>query len=786
MRGLLDGDLLDGQHEVTTLLRPERFARPVAVNDMPALSAEMLRLCQVWGGAGQPLLPVRDRQVPTAYRRLLMTEQVDAVGGLQDIEVDLPRRVGRRRPFDYPVALVVSGRPADSYRPVRVAELGPDDPWKPVYEAVLGAWPEVPDPDLGKAADLREDLRFEEILPVERQQVQGSLDDLVGRAADPAVLSPRQLSNVFLASGMLPNSYLVAPTSVLPRPGYLRTVAGPNLVVVVTPGCVEDVALLWNLRAAHGDGRVLPIGIPVDQVTAEALTELQSPGRATMFGWRGGACHLVSASLSLPELVSLADLAPSTVAAAYEDLLTFGPAPGRPRSQVAVWTAGRARVSPLTEGDEEVLAPTRAAFRHPGLVLDVTVADNLLPADAAMRGDRHSARFQAGAAQVAVSESREHGTVGVAWPPTWTSLAAVARGHGLTPSPSVPGTAAVTLVRALGGVREIATLKHPPLTDLLYRMAESSGMTWWKKRWADVHRQYVDAGGDPDRLDRTALLLGRDDPVVAPAGEGRAVDFREFVRAVGNEQAAVRWVDWAERRHLLVRGTNVDCAACGTRTWLPMASLPPPVGCPGCGRQIDRPYPARHLAFTYRLGEPLRRVLEHDSLGHVLALHWLVALFDGHGLVGAHPGVTFTGTDGKVVGEADVVLLFADGSLVPVEVKRRAAGTDGRTVELLGSLSDALAAPYDVLAVTQPARDCPGLAGLRRDLPGRPRLLLTDDNLYEQNVFWAMGDDPFAWRPRTPEDDAERAREFRDRLANHDPDEPWDWVSADLLGPDPD
>lgn len=44
---------------------------------------------------------------------------------------------------------------------------------------------------------------------------------------------------------------------------------------------------------------------------------------------------------------------------------------------------------------------------------------------------------------------------------------------------------------------------------------------------------------------------------------------------------------------------------------------------------------------------------------------------------------------------------------------------------------DTLDAPYDVLAVTQPARECTGLEALRRDRPARPRLLLTDDQLHE-------------------------------------------------------
>jgi hypothetical protein len=54
-----------------------------------------------------------------------------------------------------------------------------------------------------------------------------------------------------------------------------------------------------------------------------------------------------------------------------------------------------------------------------------------------------------------------------------------------------------------------------------------------------------------------------------------------------------------------------------------------------------------------------------------------------------------------------VLLTFTDGSLVPVEVKRTAVGADARALQLMDQLAVALSAPYDVVAVSQPARDCP-------------------------------------------------------------------------------
>lgn len=780
--GLLDEGLLGGQHEATTTLRPERSVQVVSAGDLEGQRAEMELACQIWGGGSRPIVPLVGTTLPVPYVRLLETEQIDLVSGVEETDVSLPERVESRRSWDIPALLVAASEPLERWRPVQVVELGDDDPWREIYNAVLGTWPEVPDPGMIKRSFLlREDLRFEEVVPVERVTANGSLEDLIARTTDEEHLTPRQVANMFLNYGLRPDtSFMGVREEVVPNPYAKRRSAGPNVIVVVTQGSVEDLALLWNLRGAHGLSRTLPIGVPVEQVTAAVLRELQEPGRATMFGLGGGACHLVSASVPLSKLWELAELSKAVVASPYEELVTFGPAPGRVRSHVSWWQDGKTRLDPMANADRDVLRVARDA---PNLVLDVAVNGYPLPTDPTMRGTDLYGRFQAGEAQLSVSSLRAEHTVEVRWPSSWTCLAAVAQSRGLSASASEPGLAAATLIRALGSVQAVEHLLHQPLIDLLYRMAEQSGMSWWKKRWATTHRQMLEGGADTATLEEMALRLGRDEPAVGPPGEGRTVPFQEFVVALGGDRAARHWVGWAERRHLVVRGAEVTCPGCRTVSWLPLAALPPPVPCPGCGRQIDQPYDPRELRFTYRLGEPLRRVLETDSLGHVLVLRWVSELFERGGLVGAHPGVTFAGADGQLIGEADVLLLFSDGSLVPIEVKRRGAGVDERALSLMDTLADALEARWDALAVTQAARDLPDIAAAERRSPDRPRLLLTDDQIHEPLVIWTMGSNPFEWAPRTADQDRERERAYRKALAGNDPDVPWDRVADTLLNP---
>ena len=468
----------------------------------------------------------------------------------------------------------------------------------------------------------------------------------------------------------------------------------------------------------------------------------------------------------------------------YEELLTFGPAPGRPHSQVAVFDAGGARLEAATESDLNVLSVSRQMMRRPQLVLDVTIADSPLPADLTLRGAAFAPSFQAGAAQLPVTLDRL-GSVRVQWPSSWTALAAVARTRGLRISQSGPGQAAATLIGALGSVDAIRWLAHRPLIDLLYRLAERTGMSWQKSQLNRLRATLAEQGRPTDVLDETEAVLSAPEHMVTPAGEGRALGFEDFRKALTTERAATRWVTWAERHHLLVRGVDIVCPHCSATSWLPMASMPPPVGCPGCGRALDTPYKPRHVPFAYRMGEPLRRVLETDSLGHVLALHWFTQLLGkGRGLIGSHPGVEFISGDGKdqaTVGEADVLLLLADGSTVPVEVKRTASGVDARTLELMDRLASALRAPYDGVVVSQPARECPDLPASLGHPGGQPRLLLSDDQILDRPPSRAIGSDPFAWAPRSEADDLDRGARFTAELEESDPDQPWDLVRDTLL-----
>jgi hypothetical protein len=181
-------------------------------------------------------------------------------------------------------------------------------------------------------------------------------------------------------------------------------------------------------------------------------------------------------------------------------------------------------------------------------------------------------------------------------------LAAVARTRNLHVSQSESGLAATTLIAALGSVDSVRWLMQRPLIALLYRLAERSGMAWQKTQLNNLRARLTSQGRDTAVVDEAEAALSAAEHVVTPTGEGRALDFQQFRKVLSSEPAAARWVTWAERHHLLVRGVDIVCPNCGASSWLPMASMPPPVGCPGCGRLLPEPYGPRHVKFIYRIG----------------------------------------------------------------------------------------------------------------------------------------------------------------------------------------
>lgn len=788
MRGLLDNERLNGPQEVHVSFRPERVAVPIPSGAVDQAIATIEAQCQVWGGATTPLVPLTsDGVIADEYARVLPGAPIDHVLGLDLYALGSGRPLTPDPPFgergwwgsQFAPALLNYQR-QDSYAVLEVVELADDDPWRSIYAACLGRLPEAPTPELLNAGSLKPDLRFEDFLRVERVEATGSLDDLLSRLASDGQITPRQLSMLYLGYGNSGSSSIRAAPDVLPSPGFAKYDAGPNVVVVCSPGSLDDLTLLWNLRGAHGDGRVLPIGLPLDVVAPDTIQTLINHPRIARNGMAHRVAYVTSASVGVETIAGrlgtmLEGTQPPVAVSPLSEMLDFGYPGGWHRDDVLVWHDGRAHLTPLPADSHSDVFQHGSMSGLTGMVYDLAVPSSPFPQVDDVRIDPFSGTFAAGYRTSSRLSTRSRTQVQqVEWPSTSLIARSIARRRELDLVESEPGRACRVLLAGMKDLSYISYLAHAPLLDLLEQMAARHGFPWYKERLRSLNEE----------ADPTAAVPSTTDDLPDKA-------FHEFKKALGNnDRAAKHWLLWAERAGLVIKGLPLQCVMCRAKQWIPVSAFAPPIICRGCGETMDTPFGDRPTVnFTYRLSERLRRVYEQDAMGHLLVAHYFDSLFRGGKsgrLVGLHPGMEVRpADDAAVVGEADVLLLSRYGEFIPVEVKRRAVGLTPDEITKLDVLATALSSPWSAIAACEYAATAvvdlaPSVVRAEADGTYK-RMVLTYDQLLEPMLTWSMGADPFALNPLSAEDIGKRENAFVDGLASRSENEHESTFEYDLL-----
>ncbi|MGN7187381.1 hypothetical protein [Microbacterium enclense] len=721
------------------------------------------RACQVWGGATDAIVPVGSAgEVSELYRVKLHGSNVDQVVGSKVDRLDFRPLAPDSPPemsfWGKQLALGLLPYRKQGHQPsLEVMDLDADDPWRAIYAACLGTLPRDIAPQLVEQGKWVSGLTFDDFVEVTRVRARGSLADLRARTGEVTrdVFTPRRTTMLSLGYGASNVMTLGATDPLLPDANFLKRHYGPDVLVVCAPDAVEDVALLWNLRAAHGDRYTLPMGIPLHEFNAHALEEiLDDPGVGRLRMTRSRRVLVTSATIPTSQLVALASPGggeiPNVAFADQVEVLDFGRVFGWSRDEVIVWADGSAGYTPLDTNTERELRRERNLNDLLRFQFDLEVPDAPIPDSDDFRVDPGSESFHGGVRSVWMSLSRSDRVTRVSWPSRSLLARSVASTRGLDVRESAPGRAASTLLQGVGGLQDLGPLCHAPLLKLLEEMAARHGFSWYRNR----HRR---DGTEAQPADAVADAV-EDLP---------AYTSHRFKNALGNSTAATKWwLQWAERAELIVKGFSVACAECGAKQWLPVDSFSPPIRCHGCGREIRSPFGNRtSLEFEYRLSERLRRVYEADAMGHLLVARYLHGVIMGsHSdrLIGMHPGTEIL-KGGTVVGEADVLLLTRSAEFVPVEVKRTSAGLVPSEIDKLNALCTELGSPWSAVAVSQYARDAgEDMSALQLKNPDHTyrRMTLTLDHLLEPIPTWTVSTDPFAWAPLDPEAIASREAEF--------------------------
>jgi hypothetical protein len=699
-------------------------------------------------------------------------------------EVLLGRRLGGGHPDHLLATIAFSGERTDDWTPVSAALPPRDDPWFLAYVAALGAWPEQPDARLLDWARLRPELGWSDVLPVTFSEVAGSGPiDLLERlrAPDP---TPATRSTIFLSvAAAARHESIAGGESRIPVARPDAPFIGPNIVVVYEADSLQDLCLLWALRAAQGLPNGLPLGVPDSQDVVAALGHFEREHAGQSFGL-GGDRRWALTSLSVP-IGRLREIAAANAerwrAVKVEEILQPPARAGRESTAFATFVDGEARVDAWSQEDRRLVGSRPRGMPDFGPAVNLRLENRLLPRSVSLAGRVPYDGFYYDGGWQLLARRRGSSTQHMRWPSGWTVIRALARDRGLEATPSSAGAAAATFLQQVRG--NIRPLLLPELVATLHELAERRGMSWFRGRARDLATAVASAE-DGDKLER--IDHGLQALSLRPfEEEGNDLTFGSLRGLLGTRERANAWLEWALDAAILVQGFGTSCQHCGARAWRSTHEITPPIVCRGCGTTIGRPFPTDQLEFRYRASEALLRLVDHDAFSHVLAFRWWREYFSNafgiSRLYGAYPGVEFKRRgESDALGEADVLLVFTDGSLVAGECKRSPAGLNVTELDKLDRLSAALGSTWDFVATLAPGREC-GQAweelALRTDASS-PRLVLTGDQLFDTHIMRGLNDDEFAWRCDETERATDRAERWKQQLtmfvaylgAEHDPD----------------
>jgi hypothetical protein len=144
--------------------------------------------------------------------------------------------------------------------------------------ATFGTWPRRPDRGLLEACGLSPSAAYDVFRQTIFQAVEQPGPCDLAERLDGTTSWPSEQTLVQLRPGRAHRGGAWILDPLVPGEHTIAADIGPNLVVVYQPGSTADLALLWNIRAAHGVPSGLPLGVPVNATYQQRSTRFGTVG----------------------------------------------------------------------------------------------------------------------------------------------------------------------------------------------------------------------------------------------------------------------------------------------------------------------------------------------------------------------------------------------------------------------------------------------------------------------------------------------------------------------------
>ena len=730
-------------------------------HDLRDVEKAIARACDSWGGSYNTFIPVdATPTVPPHWRDHFSNARCDYVNARDHIPLPVPPKLRDlsglwQANWSGPSVLSVvsqSSLPASGYRTVQLANhIALDEPWGVAYNAVFGRWTDIFDAAYLEENRLDSSASYAKITSLKYLDPSTcGAENLVEELLLTDLTSARAFSCFHLNSFIVGNDLNRELNNPFPRKWQEARMAGPNLVVVYEPGSVQDLCLLWNLRAIYGSPLGLPLGIPASEDVASILKRWRQT--LPMLRGRGQPvkAFAISASVSMDRLEAFCtDAGSDWSAAEWGAYLQPNLGCGIPSVESASFENGKAKIAILHPSEENVLGRDVILALGPSLDIMTRPIDQILPEFPVTIGSHLQVDIAGGIRQ---NFNASAGYIPIEWPSGWSMMESSIGRLKFQVEQSVPGKIASLMLKGCDRAGGMQYLLSDEILRFLLGLGTRRGFNESRRLMKLIVNEIDDGTDTSEQLARIESLLQRllSDQLDT---NRNFVKMSAIEKLFKNKRAAGAWVDFVQRAGLLEKGVRVQCRSCNNPIWLVLLNGANPVDCSTCGATIGDPFPHDQFVFSYCATDLLIRIVESDSMVHALTHRYLANCFatttdSDKTVVGAYPGVIVKDeSGGQHIGEVDLLLLMVDGSIGVGECKTSSAGLVPDELLKLDKLASVLGATWTFVSTLDRRAKCAPIWNANPTGGRLPHFSLTLEQLLDSNPRSLIGQSPLA--PRT-------------------------------------